>query len=379
MNGSIVDYLNSVGQKSDYASRAQLAASKGISGYTGSAQQNTQLLNMLRGSAPAPQPQQQQQPQQQSQPQPVSQPAQQQSSGDQALIDAMTQKGHTPETAKAAIAGRGYDNLAREYLNTGSATVAMPGTGSTGFLNTPTINLPELYNNLFAKSGISDIEGKLAEQTRGYNEAVAKIKDNPYLSEATMSGRLRKIDEKFDADSAALRGEVATRKADIETQLNLQTKQFDINSQQAQLALNQFNALLESGALNSAGGEDIANITRATGLSSAVIQSAIQAKIQSGYNSTTQSFDDGVNEGFIIYTLDPAGNIVNQSKQVTGKSSKAATQGSYSTDPGVSAFVSQFIKQQEIQQGWNTTGTSTSTPTKSSGQKVSTSYKSYNA
>ncbi len=52
---SLVDFLKSVGQPPDYASRATLAASKGITGYTGSAQQNTQLLNVLRGGQ-SPQP-----------------------------------------------------------------------------------------------------------------------------------------------------------------------------------------------------------------------------------------------------------------------------------------------------------------------------------
>lgn len=46
--GSIVDYLGSVGQASDFASRAKLAEKAGIIGYTGSAAQNTQLLNNLR-------------------------------------------------------------------------------------------------------------------------------------------------------------------------------------------------------------------------------------------------------------------------------------------------------------------------------------------
>lgn len=49
---SIVDYLKSVGQASDYNSRASLAAQKGITGYTGSAAQNTQLLGMLNTPAP---------------------------------------------------------------------------------------------------------------------------------------------------------------------------------------------------------------------------------------------------------------------------------------------------------------------------------------
>lgn len=52
--GSIVDYLNSIGQASSFSARAQLASQVGITNYTGSAQQNTQLLNSLRGNQPAP-------------------------------------------------------------------------------------------------------------------------------------------------------------------------------------------------------------------------------------------------------------------------------------------------------------------------------------
>jgi hypothetical protein len=46
---SIVDYLKSVGKPSDYTSRSKLASEKGIGEYRGTATQNTQLLNMLRG------------------------------------------------------------------------------------------------------------------------------------------------------------------------------------------------------------------------------------------------------------------------------------------------------------------------------------------
>jgi len=38
----------------------------------------------------------------------------------EALINAMTAKGHSRETALGTIAGRGYDEMAREYLGTGS-------------------------------------------------------------------------------------------------------------------------------------------------------------------------------------------------------------------------------------------------------------------
>lgn len=46
---SIVDYLTSVKQPSDFNTRATLAKQYGIANYTGSAEQNTQLLNMMRG------------------------------------------------------------------------------------------------------------------------------------------------------------------------------------------------------------------------------------------------------------------------------------------------------------------------------------------
>lgn len=62
-NGSIVDTLKASGQASDFASRAKLATSEGITNYTGTADQNTQLLqkytqglaNAQKSNTPVPQ------------------------------------------------------------------------------------------------------------------------------------------------------------------------------------------------------------------------------------------------------------------------------------------------------------------------------------
>lgn len=58
--GSIVDYLKSVGKSSDFDSRAQMAQSMGINNYTGSADQNLNLLSQLQSNknpkSPLPQP-----------------------------------------------------------------------------------------------------------------------------------------------------------------------------------------------------------------------------------------------------------------------------------------------------------------------------------
>lgn len=51
---SVVDHLKSVGQDSSFASRVSLAANYGIAGYTGTEDQNVQLLYILRGAQPMP-------------------------------------------------------------------------------------------------------------------------------------------------------------------------------------------------------------------------------------------------------------------------------------------------------------------------------------
>jgi hypothetical protein len=44
-----MDYLSSVGKDPSYTARATMASQYGISNYTGSATQNTQLLAKMRG------------------------------------------------------------------------------------------------------------------------------------------------------------------------------------------------------------------------------------------------------------------------------------------------------------------------------------------
>lgn len=46
--GSIVEALNKIGVNSSYSNRSKIASKNGISGYTGTASQNIQMLNLLR-------------------------------------------------------------------------------------------------------------------------------------------------------------------------------------------------------------------------------------------------------------------------------------------------------------------------------------------
>lgn len=197
-------------------------------------------------------------------------------------------------------------------LGTGTGSSGAYGTGTAGFgVTSPEVlNLPRLYEQLYANSGIKDIEAQLSGYDKDYTEAKGKINDNPYLSEATRVGRVAKLEQLHNERTANLRNDVATKKADVEMKLNLETKQFDINSQAAQQALSQFNTLLEMGALDGAGGDDIANITRSTGISSSMIQSAINYRKEQNTPTEIIQIDDGTNIKAVVINS-KTGEVVN--------------------------------------------------------------------
>lgn len=186
------------------------------------------------------------------------------------------------------------------------------GTGMPTMPEQPTINLPELYKGLTQESGISALEEKYSGMEKEFIEAKANINDNPFLSEASRVGREAKIQKLFDERTANIRGEIATKKADIETQLNLEMKQFDINSQQSQLAWDQFNSLLSIGALDNASGESIAQITRSTGISSDMIYSAIEAN--KAKNISTSLIQSTAENGEVTVSVidSNTGNLIKQ-------------------------------------------------------------------
>ena len=205
------------------------------------------------------------------------------------------------------------------------ATTGGEGIGLGAMAAPQTFDLQEMYKSLTHEAGIESLETELSTKEKEYIAAKAEINDNPFLSEATRVGRVAKLEQLYQERTANLRGDIATKKADIETQLNLQLKQFDINSQQTQLAWSQFNTLLQAGALDNATGEDIAAITRTTGIGSSMIQSAIQANKKKNQQVSLTQFDDGTNVYAIA--MDEMGNVIN--RQLLGPSTKTSGGGTY--------------------------------------------------
>jgi len=228
-----------------------------------------------------------------------------------------------------------YSTPNQGLVSTPTQSTGSSMTGGYSSVQTPAINLPDLYSTLYSSSGISDLQKTYSDQEKAFIEAKAKINDNPFLSEASRVGREAKLTTLFNDRTANLKNDIAMRKADVETQMNLQLKQFDINSQQAQNALSQFNTLLSMGALNNASGEDIANITRSTGISSSMIQGAINASKAKNVKTSLKTFTDNNGNVSAVIIDENTGAIVkqtslgqiDQSKKATTETAKEKTAG----------------------------------------------------
>lgn len=203
----------------------------------------------------------------------------------------------------------------------GAPTPAVTGAEVPGVVTPETIDLPELYKSLYAEAGIEKLEAKYSEKEREFIEAKAKINDNPFLSEATRVGRIAKLETLFAERTANLQRDILTKKADVETQLNLQTQQFNIESTAAQQALSRLNTLLNMEALDNASGETIASLTRSTGISSDMIYSAIQENKKKKISTSLVTVDDGTNISGVLVNTN-TGEIIKST--VLGKSKPRA-------------------------------------------------------
>jgi hypothetical protein len=299
----------------DFVTAEESQALYGTHAYTGWGKAEAQADYSAKnpGGAIQQQPQAQPvaQPQPQPQQQPQAQPGQPQTAQD--LVN-MGYYGYTGWGDREAIA----DFNATGGQGKGGATAGggTSGTGVSGLndvLNAqPSIDLPGLYQNLYNSSGISDKEATLVDLESKFLEARNKISDNPFLSASMIDQRLQRLQNKYEKETAPIRSEIAMKKADIETQLNLETQQFDIESEQAKNSLAYAQTLLEMGALDNASGEDIAQLTYATGIPSSMWQSAIESRKEKDLETSlvTSTADSGEVTTTLINTQ--TGEVIKQ-------------------------------------------------------------------
>lgn len=240
-----------------------------------------------------------------------------------------------PQQSAQPSAPRVASNTSGARTSSGAST----GSGA-GFQAPQPIDLVGNYKDILAGTGIKDKEAQLSQMEKDFITAKGDVNDNPFLSEGSRVGREAKLNTLFNERTANIRGEIATARADAETQMNLKLKQFDMNSEQTKQAMDQFNFLLSSGALNNASGEDIANITMATGLSSTLIQGAIQESQKADVKSQVITSTDNNGNVTVTTVNTNTGEIISQNSLGSVGASKT-TGGTSTVKPGSSQFISE--------------------------------------
>ena len=222
-------------------------------------------------------------------------------------------QGLAPGTNQAYIDQQNATNEGGSGTSGASAGVSgASGTGVSGAMGEPQgeVDLTGTYKGLLESSGVSALQDEYLEKERQFIEAKGKINDNPFLSEASRVGREAKITKLFNERTANLQNEIAMKKADVETMMNLHIKQLDMNSEATQRNIDNLNNFIAMGAFDGASGETIAEWTRKTGVSSDLILSAIEANKKGEEPSLHYSENDS-GEQFLT-VVSSQGDVISQ-------------------------------------------------------------------
>lgn len=139
-------------------------------------------------------------------------------------------------------------------------------------------NLINQYDQLKQESGIDKLTASISEKEKMLAEAESQINDNPWNSESTRVGRIAKLRETAGNEINNLKNDLSTAMNNINTKLNLQSQQYEINTSQSADALKSVESYLSLGLLDNANEMDITALAQKTGVSPALIRSAIAAR-----------------------------------------------------------------------------------------------------
>ena len=183
---SIVDVLKQKGMASDFLSRSNLAKSYGINGYSGSPDQNAQLIKLVSGGSPAP--------------------STTVNNGG-TTTDTNTNKNFDYNTA-AKLAGEKGVSFSdfKSILDAGSGGYNVDTTKINNDLGitdlesklftAPSKSTESIFNEAYATAGIDkvdqsikDLMDQIATQRENLKSATDTINNNPFLSEKTRVGQ----------------------------------------------------------------------------------------------------------------------------------------------------------------------------------------------
>mgnify|MGYP001560576588 CR=1 FL=1 len=203
---SIVDYLSSAGKDSSYVARQALATKMGIQNYTGSASQNTQLLNTLRNLLTKPE----------TAPKPLATPTSQ-AFGSQPFVD--------PRQLPQQPAQQAQQTATRTFSGAGGTRVSPPQQEQQQQSNYQKVFDDTILAMMKAAQGAGDEdlqEKRNAIINARFNSSKQTTPEELRVLSPQAQSNLRSLDsagleEQLGGISAALKGRQAQRASQIET------------------------------------------------------------------------------------------------------------------------------------------------------------------
>jgi hypothetical protein len=191
---SIVDYLNSVGQASDFASRAILAKQQGIANYKGTADQNIQLLQSLRSRQPS-----------------VGGGAPSLITSTTAGMQANKPPAYNMTTGLLTDYGRSQGLPEVNAPKSPTPTPTTPPVSPAPVPQPPKVEkspqtiVSEIHQASLNQTGVSTVKAELDRITTAYtdlqnekNDKIQEINNNPWYSEGVRLAKLRQLDAKYE-------------------------------------------------------------------------------------------------------------------------------------------------------------------------------------
>lgn len=253
----------------------------------------------------------------------------------------------------SALNGGGIPGVDTSGGSSGGGGLGFGGSGGVP----ASIDLNKMYESAMTAPEITDLEKQLADKEAAYSTATTNINDNPYYSEGTRTGHIAKLNTTYQIDKENLVGQIAQKKADVQTKLNIATQQYNIENQEYQNNIQRLNLLISSGALLNASGTDIAQVALATGLSTSMVKS-IQNKMKSDQIKPTVINSEDANGNVTVAVIDAnTGNLISQ--RSLGKIGKGSSSGSSSStdakmEAKFDAAVNTGIAQLKAGEDWGT-------------------------
>lgn len=243
---SIVDYLNSVGQASDFASRQKLAQQQGIQNYTGSSEQNTQLLSLLRGQQPsAP------------------------------IIK-------SPEPILSVDNPQAVDDILKK---TGLG-------GTTTAIDTDNLSITDVIKNVADVFGLDELKKEMKGLDDQMTKDIAFVNENPWISEGLRSKKVAAIQGKYENRKDALVDRLKLNKDAVGQAIDIYYKEKELKQQLLLKGMEKKNDMLTPATIQStinqiAGNFDNEQIVKNFSTSAAGFQTMANIK-----NTTTNPADD---------------------------------------------------------------------------------------